>query len=76
MSEKTNEHDTSPDVTQEAADIRRLIEAGTRTDDPETTAAGIARAGRLKRTTGLDITNPTVASILKLDTVGRTQVKK
>ncbi|MFZ5845028.1 MAG: hypothetical protein ACOY0S_00995 [Patescibacteria group bacterium] len=56
-----------PDPTQEAADIGRLVEAGTRTNDPLTTAAGVQRAAKLARETGLDLTNPTTAKLLKLD---------
>lgn len=59
------------DATQEAADAARLIKAGINNDDPETINVGIIRTARLARAVGLDITNPIVAKLLKLDTLPR-----
>lgn len=56
------------DEGQETADIRRLVQAGVNNRDLVTSGAGVARAGRLYKK-GLDITNPTAAAILKLDTL-------
>jgi len=59
------------DPGQEGADIRRLLQAGDRNQDLETTAAGIARLHRLAKKQGermpMDITDPTVAKIFGLD---------
>lgn len=51
--------------------LLRLIKAGINNDDLETINVGVIRTARLARAVGLNITDPVVAKLLKLDTLPR-----
>ena len=61
-------------IEEEAVDVKRLVNAGKRTDDPLTLNAGVMRASKLAKRLKVDITNPVFAKITGLDKL--TKVKK
>lgn len=60
-------------VSEETADVRRLVRAGKQTEDLVTSGVGAIRAQRLAKRLGVDLTNPVFAKVAGLDKLPRVE---